>query len=159
MIMFRIILIFTLLFLSSASFSAETSYDNSGENNAAGEQVIKLYNKAYELVYYKKYDKSIKLLEKISKRKDLGEKKADVYNLLGFSYRKQSEPNLDKALESYKIALDTNPEHLGAHEYLGELYITLGDIKKANEMLIKLEEIAGRNTMEYIKLKKAIDNS
>ena len=119
----------------------------------------KLYEKAYELVYYKKFDKSIKLLEKIAKRKDLGEKKADVYNLLGFSYRKHSEPNLDKAFEAYRIALDANPEHLGAHEYLGELYITLGNMNKANEMLLKLETIAGTNSMEYRKLKKAIDNS
>ena len=155
--MIRIIL--TILFLSSASFAAGTSYDDDNSSVSASEQVTKLYNKAYELVYNKKFDKSIKLLEKIAKRKDLGEKKADVYNLLGFSYRKQSEPDLDKALESYKIALETNPEHLGAHEYLGELYITLGNMNKANEMLNNLEKIAGTSSMEYIKLKKAIDNS
>ena len=155
--MIRIIL--TILFLSSASFAAGTSYDDDNSSVSASEQVTKLYNKAYELVYDKKFDKSIKLLEKIAKRKDLGEKKADVYNLLGFSYRKQSEPDLDKALESYKIALETNPEHLGAHEYLGELYITLGNMNKANEMLNNLENIAGTSSMEYIKLKKAIDNS
>ena len=152
-------IIFTFLFLSSASFAAGTSYDDDNSSFSASEQVTKLYNKAYELVYNKKFDKSIKLLKKIAKRKDLGEKKADVYNLLGFSYRKQSEPDLDKALESYKIALETNPEHLGAHEYLGELYITLGNMNKANEMLNNLEKIAGTNSMEYIKLKKAIDNA
>ena len=155
--MIRIIL--TILFLSSASFAAGTSYDDDNSTVSASEQVTKLYNKAYELVYNKKFDKSIKLLEKIAKRKDLGEKKADVYNLLGFSYRKHSEPDLDKALESYKIALETNPEHLGAHEYLGELYITLGNMNKANEMLDNLEKIAGTSSMEYIKLKKAIDNA
>ena len=154
--MIRIILI--ILFLSSASFAAGTSYDDNSSISAS-EQVTKLYNKAYELVYNKKFDKSIKLLEKIAKRKDLGEKKADVYNLLGFSYRKQSEPDLEKALESYKIALEINPEHLGAHEYLGELYITLGNMNKANEMLNNLEKIAGTGSMEYIKLKKAIDNA
>ena len=155
--MIRIIL--TILFLSSASFAAGTSYDDDNSSVSASEQVTKLYNKAYELVYDKKFDKSIKLLTKIAERKDLGEKKADVYNLLGFSYRKHSEPDLDKALESYKIALETNPEHLGAHEYLGELYITLGNMKKANEMLNNLEKIAGTDSMEYIKLKKAIDNA
>ena len=152
-------IMFTILFLSSASFAAGTSYDDDNSSVSASEQVTKLYNKAYELVYNKKFDKSIKLLEKIAKRKDLGEKKADVYNLLGFSYRKHSEPDLDKALESYKIALETNPEHLGAHEYLGELYITLGNMNKANEMLNNLEKIAGTSSMEYIKLKKAIDNA
>ena len=152
-------ILFTFLFISTGVLAADTSSNDSNTSISAGEQVIKLYDKAYELVYYKKFDKSIKLLEKIAKRKDLGEKKADVYNLLGFSYRKQSEPNLDKALDAYRIALEVNPEHLGAHEYLGELYITLGNLKKANEMLLKLETIAGTKTMEYRKLKKAIDNS
>ena len=157
MMMIRILL--TLLFISSTSFAASTSSDDSETSISASEQVTKLYDKAYELVYYKKFDKSIKLLEKIAKRKDLGEKKADVYNLLGFSYRKHSEPNLDNAFEAYRIALEANPEHLGAHEYLGELYITLGNMNKANEMLLKLETIAGTNSMEYRKLKTAIDNS
>ena len=154
--MIRILI--TLLFISSGVFAAPSS-DDSSSNMSAGDQVIKLYDKAYELVYNKKFDKSIKLLEKIAKRKDLGNKKADVYNLLGFSYRKHSEPNLDKAFDAYQTALEANPEHLGAHEYLGELYIKLGNMNKANEMLLKLENIAGSNSMEYTKLKKAIDNS
>ena len=154
--MIRILL--TLLFISSGVFAAASS-DDSSSSMSAGEQVIKLYDKAYDLVYNKKFDKSIKLLEKIANRKDLGDKKADVYNLLGFSYRKHSEPDLDKAFDAYQTALEANPEHLGAHEYLGELYITLGNMAKANEMLLKLENIAGTKTMEYTKLKKAIDNS
>ena len=154
--MIRILI--TLLFISSGVFAAASS-DDSSSSMSAGDQVIKLYDKAYDLVYNKKFDKSIKLLEKIAKRKDLGDKKADVYNLLGFSYRKHSEPNLDKAFDAYKTALEANPEHLGAHEYLGELYITLGNMAKANEMLLNLENIAGTKTMEYTKLKKAIDNS
>ena len=154
--MIRILI--TLLFISSGVFAAASS-DDSSSSMSAGEQVIKLYDKAYDLVYNKKFDKSIKLLEKIANRKDLGDKKADVYNLLGFSYRKHSEPDLDKAFDAYQTALEANPEHLGAHEYLGELYITLGNMAKANEMLLKLENIAGTKTMEYTKLKKAIDNS
>tara|TARA_Y100001970_G_C14100755_1_gene785345 strand:- start:588 stop:1052 length:465 start_codon:yes stop_codon:yes gene_type:complete len=154
--MIRILL--TLLFISSGVFAA-ASTDDSSSSTSADQQVIKLYDKAYDLVYNKKFDKSIKLLEKIAKRKDLGDKKADVYNLLGFSYRKHSEPNLDKAFDAYQIALEANPEHLGAHEYLGELYITLGNMDKANEMLLNLENIAGTKTIEYTKLKKAINNS
>ena len=80
--MIRILL--TLLFISSGVFAAASS-DDSSSSISADEQVIKLYDKAYELVYYKKFDKSIKLLEKLAKRNDLGNKKADVYNLLGFS--------------------------------------------------------------------------
>ncbi len=148
------IFIFTLLF-STSIFAASTE----STDTSASDQVNKLYDKAYDLVYAKKFDKSLKLLKKIAKRDDLGEMKADVYNLLGFSYRKNDNPNLDKALESYKIALEANPEHLGAHEYLGELYLKLGDKFMAEKMLAKLETIAGTGSDEYKKLKKAIANS
>ena len=70
--MIRILL--TLLFISSGVFAAASS-DDSSSSISAGEQVNKLYDKAYELVHYKKFDKSIKLLEKMAKRKDLGDKK------------------------------------------------------------------------------------
>ena len=151
--MIRILL--TLLFISSTSFAAGTSYDDSETSISASEQVTKLYNKAYELVYYKKFDKSIKLLEKIAKRKDLGEKKADVYNLLGFSYRKHSEPNLDKAFDAYQIALEANPEHLGVHEYLGELYVETNRIELAQE---RLEVLKNCKCEEYEELAELIKN-
>ena len=149
------IFLFILLFSTNVFAAASSSSDNS----SASEQVNKLYNKAYELVYAEKFDKSLKLLEKIAKRDDLGEMKADVYNLLGFSYRKSDNPDFDKAFNSYKIALEANPEHAGAHEYLGELYLKMGDKFMAEKMLAKLETIVGTSADEYKKLKKAIANS
>ena len=151
------IFLFTLLFSTSVFAAASTSSDDTSAS--ASDQIKNLYDKAYDLVYAKEFDKSLKLLKKIAKRNDLGDMKADVYNLLGFSYRKNDNPDLDKAFESYKIALEANPEHAGAHEYLGELYIKMGNKSKAEEMLAKLETIAGTGSDEYKKLKKAIANS
>jgi Tfp pilus assembly protein PilF len=48
---------------------------------------------------------------------------ADAHNLLAYTYRKQSRPDLAKAFEHYKIALKLNPLHKGAHEYIGEAYL------------------------------------
>ena len=151
------IFIFTLLF--STSVFAAASKSNDDTSASASDQIQSLYDKAYDLVYAEKFDKSLKLLKKIAKRNDLGNMKADVYNLLGFSYRKSDNPDLDKAFESYKVALEANPEHAGAHEYLGELYLKMGKKTKAEEMLAKLEMIAGTSSDEYKKLKKAIANS
>ena len=151
------IFLFTLLFSTSVFAAASTSSDDSSAS--ASDQIKNLYDKAYDLVYAKEFDKSLKLLKKIAKRNDLGDMKADVYNLLGFSYRKNDNPDLDKAFESYKIALEANPEHAGAHEYLGELYIKMGNKSMAEEMLAKLEIISGTGSDEYKKLKKAIANS
>ena len=151
------IFLFTLLFSTSVFAAASKSSDDTSAS--ASEQIQNLYDKAYDLVYAKDFDKSLKLLKKIAKRNDLGDMKADVYNLLGFSYRKNDNPDLDKAFESYNIALEANPEHAGAHEYLGEFYIKMGNNSKAEEMLAKLEMIAGTGSDEYKKLKKAIANS
>ena len=150
-------LLFILLFSTSVFAAASDSSDDTSAS--APDQIQSLYNKAYDLVYAEKFDKSLKLLKKISKRNDLGEMKADIYNLLGFSYRKSDNPDLNKAFESYEIALEADPKHAGAHEYLGELYLKMGKKSMAEEMLAKLEVIAGTNSDEYKKLKKAIANS
>ena len=92
------IFLFTLLFSTSVFAAASTSSDDTSAS--ASEQIQNLYDKAYDLVYAKEFDKSLKLLKKIAKRNDLGDMKADVYNLLGFSYRKNDNPDLDKAFES-----------------------------------------------------------
>lgn len=56
---------------------------------------------------------------------------ADVFNLLGFSLRKQSK--FDEAYDYYAKALKLDPNHKSAHEYLGELYIQKGDLAKAKQ--------------------------
>jgi Tfp pilus assembly protein PilF len=43
-------------------------------------------------------------------------KNADIHNLLGYANRKQAQPNLPKAFEHYKMALQLDPKHKGAHE-------------------------------------------
>ena len=61
---------------------------------------------------------------------------ADVYNLLGFVNRNMGENKT--AFTFYKKALDFDPNHKGAHEYLGELYLRMGDMAKAEEQLTVL---------------------
>lgn len=56
---------------------------------------------------------------------------ADGFNLLGYSYRKMKR--YDEALANYQKALDLDPEHLGANEYLGMLYVETGQLDKARE--------------------------
>jgi len=62
---------------------------------------------------------------------DQGVQQADVYNLMGFSLRKSG--NLDRAYSFYRKALEFEPDHKGALEYLGELYVERGEIGKARE--------------------------
>ena len=64
---------------------------------------------------------------------------ADVFNLLAYSYRHLDR--LDEAFENYGRALDLDPKHLGAHEYIGEAYLMVGDLAKAEAHLATLQDI------------------
>ena len=82
---------------------------------------------------------------------------ADVQNLLGYSYRKRSNPDLAKAFEHYKEALRLNPNHKGAHEYIGEAYLMDKKPAEAQKHLVQLEAICGNKTCEeYVTLAKAM---
>ena len=79
---------------------------------------------------------------------------ADVQNLLGFAYRNQKK--YDLAFSHYGAALKLDPNHRGAHEYVGEAYVMTGNKAKAQEHLAALERICGRNCDEYRDLARAI---
>lgn len=66
---------------------------------------------------------------------------ADGLNLMGFSLRKTGQTDL--ALQYYNRALALQPKHLGANEYLGELYVELGQMDKAKERLAVLQAACG----------------
>ena len=79
---------------------------------------------------------------------------ADVYNLLGFSLRKTGD--YPKALTFYKKALDFDPDHKGAHEYLGELYVETKQPDKAREHLARLVKLCPTGCEEREDLEKAM---
>jgi len=80
---------------------------------------------------------------------------ADINNLLGYSSRKLGK--LDVSLKYYQKALKITPKHLGANEYLGELYLMMKLPVKAKAQLATLAKICGKTCEEYLDLKKAID--
>jgi Flp pilus assembly protein TadD len=82
-------------------------------------------------------------------------KNADAYNELGFSLRKSG--NKDAALANYEKALALQPEHRGANEYLGELYLEMGQLDKAKERLKVLDSACTFGCDEYRELKEAIN--
>src|SRR6202034_2594166 len=79
---------------------------------------------------------------------------ADVYNLLGFTLRKTGD--YKTALTYYNKALEMQPDHKAAREYLGELYVETGDMAKANEQLATLVKLCPQGCEEREDLEKAI---
>ena len=66
---------------------------------------------------------------------------ADAFNLLGFAHRKLGQ--LEDAGRSYDRALAIDPNHLGALEYQGELFLLLGNPDAAQVNLDRLTRICG----------------
>ena len=79
---------------------------------------------------------------------------ADVYNLMGFAFRKLGD--FTQGLTYYRKALDLDPDHRSALEYLGELYVETGELAKARELLAKLEKLCPQGCEEREDLAKAI---
>jgi tetratricopeptide (TPR) repeat protein len=80
---------------------------------------------------------------------------ADAYNLLGFATRKSGDPR--GSLQFYNRALSLDPKHLGAHEYIGEAYLMLGDVKKAEEHLARLDQLCLFGCREHRTLRDAVN--
>ncbi len=108
--------------------------------------------KAWDKIQDKNYRGAIDLLEDVVSAQP---KNADALNLLGYSHRKLG--NKDKALSFYTQALAIDPKHKGANEYLGELYLMMKDLPKAEERLAVLGSACAMKCDEYAELKAAID--
>jgi tetratricopeptide (TPR) repeat protein len=109
---------------------------NSG--NSSGGSQVNLYQQAKKLIDDEQYTKAIPLLQKSIQQK--GEY-ADALNLLGYSNRKLGD--MAKAMTYYTKALNKEPKHLGANEYMGELYLELNNLPKAEERLAVLKGACG----------------
>lgn len=110
------------------------------------------YQAAEQAVKAQNFNVAIPLLQKVVQHNPMN---ADAWNYLGFSNRKLG--NFPEALADYEKALAIDPDHLGANEYLGELYLQTGDMPKAQERLAKLDKLCTFGCEEYRALKAAIE--
>lgn len=78
----------------------------------------------------------------------------DILNYLGYAHRKLGK--MEKAQDYYAQALAIDPGHKGANEYLGELYLEIGEIGKAKAQLARLEEICAFGCVEREDLARLI---
>lgn len=109
------------------------------------------FTTARQMIEEGKYAEAIPLLDKVVAA---DKENADAFNLLGYSHRRIG--NNEDALTHYQAALALEPRHRGANEYLGELYLILDDLPKAEERLEVLDEACFFGCEEYTELKNAI---
>ena len=81
---------------------------------------------------------------------------ARYHNLYAYSVRRGPSPDMSLVFKHYNEALRIDPEHRGAHEYIGEAYLMVGNLDKAKEHLKVLDRLCFFPCDEYTQLKRAI---
>jgi tetratricopeptide (TPR) repeat protein len=113
-----------------SSSSGGGSSNSGGGSSSSSTSVPTMYKQASAKVNAKDYRGAMPILDKIIAKDP---RNADALNLMGFCERKLG--NTDEALEYYEKALAIKPNHVGANEYLGELYLEMKNLPKAEERL------------------------
>lgn len=80
----------------------------------------------------------------------------DYHNLYAYSVRMAPKPAMDVVFKHYNEALRIDPKHRGAHEYIGEAYLMIGNPGKAKDHLKALDGLCFFGCAEYTMLKNAI---
>jgi tetratricopeptide (TPR) repeat protein len=117
----------------------------------ATKQLSVFLSEADALIMQKNFSTALNLLKQAD---STYANNADVNNLLGFSSRNLKQ--FSASAKYYQKALRINPNHLGALEYQGELFLQTKKVSAAKKNLAKLKQLCGVNCEEYLDLKKAI---
>ena len=156
----------SLFFISSGSLSFSAGTDSGSSTNSSGNSNDKSTNsidvnvefhRAKKLIYKKKYEKGLNTLKSIEEETPFGYTSADLYNYMGFASRKQKIPNYKDAEKYYLKALSFDKNHIGALEYLGELYVETDRRDEALVLLNRIKLVAGDKSSEYKDLNKLLN--
>jgi len=135
-----------LLLLPSLSLAADT------DEGPAAAKLDPDYAAGKQAIESKNWSAAIKSLSSAALRDT---RNADIQNYLGYAYRNTGQ--MDLAFKHYERALQLNPRHRGAHEYVGETYLLVGNLPRAEEHLAALQKICLIPCEEYGDLKREID--
>jgi tetratricopeptide (TPR) repeat protein len=130
--------------------AAGGSTDRSATSSPTPSVVQDDYARAKGLIDREQYRDAIPILERLVTQNPAD---TDALNELGYSHRELGHSQ--RALGYYLKALAIEPEHVGANEYLGELYLEMKDLPKAEERLAVLQKACG-NCEEFSELKEKI---
>jgi tetratricopeptide (TPR) repeat protein len=135
-----------------ASDSKSTkSNKKSGEKGFQEENFLQAYRAAYATIYQRQdYAAGITQLQALE-----ASDRADVANLIGYSYRKLG--NYQVAQAWYERALKADPAHLRTWQYYGLWQLEQGNREQAQYHLTKIGALCGTDCSEYRSLAAALD--
>jgi tetratricopeptide (TPR) repeat protein len=136
--------------LCTALFAAGGGGGGGGSENDA-QKNSGPYKDAVSAIQANDYPKAITLLEPwvLANAGD-----ADGHNWLAYAYRKSGK--LDLAFRHYRRALGIDPQHKGAHEYIGEAYLMANQPDKAEQHAKILADLCRQGCEELTDLRAAI---
>ena len=141
----------TLLAAALSISAADSARADPSRGNSTVAPRDSQYAEAERAVKRGDYPAAIRLLEGVVAK---DQRNADGYNLLAYSIRKSGDPA--KSIPIYEKAPAIDPKHKGAHEYIGEAYLALGELDKAKQHLAMLDKLCLFPCEEYTDLKKAV---
>lgn len=137
--------------LATPLFAAGGGGSGGGGDAGPASQQAGPYKDAVDAIKAERYAQAIQLLEPwvAANASD-----ADGHNWLAYAYRKTGK--LDPAFRHYKRALGLDPQHKGAHEYIGEAYLQAKQPEKAEEHAKILATLCPQSCEELADLRAAI---
>jgi tetratricopeptide (TPR) repeat protein len=109
----------------------------------------------YRLAYTTIYDRN-DYVSAIEQLKALGhDDRADVANLIGYSYRKLGDYKVSQAW--YERALKADPGHVRTWQYYGLWQVEQGNRDQAQYHLSRIAALAGTDSAEYRSLAAALE--
>lgn len=141
-----------LVSLPAQAIAAGGGGDEGTRNSPPAKAEDAEYTAADKAIKAEDYPTAIRLLQGVVTRDG---KNADAYNWLAYATRKNGDAAA--AIPIYEKALVINPRHRGAHEYIGEAYLVLGNLPKAKQHLKTLDGLCFFSCEEYRDLKKAVE--
>src|SRR5690242_4003999 len=151
-----------LIFLSLAVFAISSTAFAAGGGGGGGDSMSTAtlskpmdpnFSQAKAMIEARNYGAALPLLQQVVAKDP---RNADAYNLMGYATRKSG--NAQGSLQYYTTALQIDPKHLGANEYIGEAYLMLDQPQQAEQHLARLGQLCTFGCAEQRELKAAIAN-
>jgi Flp pilus assembly protein TadD len=133
--------------LGGASLPVRADYSDDPDLAAKDED----YAAAIKAVADKRWEEAVARLRKAEVRNP---DHADLQNLLGYSHRNLRQ--FDLSFKHYKRAIEIDPRHRFAHEYIGEAYLMVGDVAGAEKHVAALKGICLLGCEQLAHLEKAV---
>jgi tetratricopeptide (TPR) repeat protein len=134
-----------------ASDSSKEKKKNDNSSSIDNPQFIEGYRAAYATIYDRNDYASA-----IGQLKALGQDdRADVANLIGYSYRKLGDYKVSQVW--YERALKADPNHVKTWQYYGLWQLEQGNRDQAQYHLNRIASLVGTNSDEYRSLAAALE--